>query len=398
MGGLDFMNQSTVSIARTAKTPDYDEIHGAVEKSVDLLGGIGEFVKPGQTVLINPSWVTAVTKREQACITLPEVSRAVADIVKGGGAKPIIAESSAIGVDSEKVIAESGYQDLRERGYEVLDLKQTEVTSIAVERGKIFQEIETYKLVKEADVIIPVAKLKTHDQMELTLAIKKLKGLLTDKHKREFHQRGVFEACVDLYDALRPSLSIVDAIYCQEGLGPIFGKLVEMDLIVAGADAVAVDAVCGYLSGFEPDEVPITWEAAERGLGVAGRSAIKVLGEPIESVQRRFMRVLEDERLKIEGFDLLHGDSTCTGCRLGIMSSLFDMKEGDQLMYLPGITVVTGDPDIPEAVPREGIVTVGRCVPKEKRGDRYVKGCPPNNLDIVQAIIGDRAEAERHWE
>ena len=30
--------------------------------------------------------------------------------------------------------------------------------------------------------------------------------------------------------------------------------------------------------------------------------------------------------------------------------------------------------------------------------DRYVKGCPPNNLDIVQAIIGDRAKAERHWE
>jgi hypothetical protein len=74
------------------------------------------------------------------------------------------------------------------------------------------------------------------------------------------------------------------------------------------------------------------------------------------------------------------------------------MKEGDQLMYLPGITVMTGNPDIPEAVPGEGIVTVGRCVPKEKRGDRYVRGCPPNNLDIVQAIIGDRAKAERHWE
>jgi hypothetical protein len=79
------------------------------------------------------------------------------------------------------------------------------------------------------------------------------------------------------------------------------------------------------------------------------------------------------------------------------MSSLFDMKEGDQFMYLPGVTIVTGDPEVSESVPKEGIVTVGRCVPKEKRTERHVKGCPPNNMDIVQAIIGDRAKVERHW-
>jgi hypothetical protein len=248
------------------------------------------------------------------------------------------------------------------------------------------------------DAIIPVAKLKTHDQMELTLSIKKLKGLLSDKYKREFHQQGVFEACVDWYDALRPPLSIVDAIYCQEGLGPIFGKPVEMDLIVAGPDAVAVDAVCGFITGFDSKEVPITWEAACRGSGVADREDIEIVGETIESVYRRFMRVLEDDRIKIEGFDLIYGDATCTGCRMGIMSSIFDMKEGDQLMYLPGITLVTGDPEISESIPKDGLVTVGRCVPREKRSGRHVKGCPPNNMDIVQAIMGDRSQAERHWE
>jgi len=392
------MAKSTVSIIKTERAPGYEQIHAAVEKAVDLVGGIREFIKPGQKVLVNPSWVSVIPKREQACITLPEVTRAVADIVGDAGAKPIIAESSAVGIDSEKVIAESGYQELRDMGYEVVDLKKTEVTMIPVENGKIFKEIQTYKLLKEVDAIVPVAKLKTHDQMELTSAIKKLKGLLTDKYKREFHQQGVFEACVDWYDALRPPLSIVDAIYCQEGLGPIFGKPVEMDLIVAGPDGVAVDAVCGYITGFDPQEVPITFEAAKRDLGVAERGDIEIVGESIESVHRRFMRVLEDERLKIEGFDLIYGDATCTGCRMGIMSSLFDMKGADQLMYLPGITVVTGDPEIAQTIPVDGLVTVGRCVPKEKRSNRHVKGCPPNNLDIVQAIIGNRAKAERRWE
>lgn len=392
------MAKSSVCIVKTSRDPGYDQIRAAVEKAVNLVGGMRDIVQAGQTALINPSWVTAVPKREQAAITLPEVTRAVADIVTDAGARPIIAESSAIGIDSEKVIAESGYRELREMGYEVVDLKKTPSTMISVEKGKIFKEIQSYKLVEEVDVIIPVAKLKTHDQMELTVTIKKLKGLLTDKYKREFHQQGLFEACVDWYDALRPPLSIVDAIYCQEGLGPIFGRAVEMDLIVAGRDAVAVDAVCGYITGFDPQEVAITAEATKRGLGVSDRRDIEVFGESIESVYRRFMRVLEDDRLKIEGFDLIYGEATCTGCRMGIMSSIFDMKEANQMMYLPGTTIVTGDPEIPETIPKDSLVTVGRCVPRGKRSERYVKGCPPNNLDIVQAIIGGRAKAERHWE
>ena len=392
------MANSSVSIAKTSQDPDYDEIRAKVENAVNLVGGIRDIVQPGQTVLINPSWVTTVTKREQAAITLPEVTRAVADIVKDAGAKAIIAESSAIGVDSEKVISESGYQELRDIGYEVIDLKQTQKTIIPIKDGKILKEIESYKLVEEVDAIFSVPKLKTHDQMELTISIKNLKGLLSDKFKREFHQKGVFEACVDWFSALRPSLAIVDAIYCQEGLGPIFGKTIEMDLIVAGRDLVAVDAVCGYIAGFSPEEVAITREATVRGLGVSAREDIKVVGESIESVQRPFMRVLEDDRMKIEGFELLYGEATCTGCRMGVMSSIFDMKENNQMMYLDGITVVTGDPEIPEAVPKDGLVPVGRCVPKNKRNERYVKGCPPNNLDIVQTIIGDQDKVERHWE
>jgi uncharacterized protein (DUF362 family) len=392
------MAKSQVSVIKTPQDPNYDQIRGALERAVDLLGGLQNFVRPGRTVLVNPSWVTTLTKRDEAVITLPEVTQAVADLVKDAGGRPIIAESAALGIDTEKVITDSGYQQLRDLGYDVVDLKKTEPAMFPVRNGKIFKEIQTYKIVKEVDAIIPVAKLKTHDQAEMTGAIKKLKGLLTDKYKREFHQQGVFEGCVDWYGALKPPLSIIDAIYCQEGLGPIFGRPVEMDLIVAGGDAVAVDSVCGLIAGFEPEELPIIAEASRRRLGVACRDGIEVRGESIEAVFRRFMRVLEDARLKIDGVNLIYGDVTCSGCRMGIMSSLYDMKEDNQLIYLPGITIATGAPEIPEYVPKDSLVTVGRCVPKEKRSKRHVKGCPPNNMDIVQAIIGDRAKAERRWE
>jgi hypothetical protein len=58
---------------------------------------------------------------------------------------------------------------------------------------------------------------------------------------------------------------------------------------------------------------------------------------------------------------------------------------------------VTGDAELPEGVPREDIVTVGKCVPEEHRTERHVNGCPPNNAFVVKAIIGERAEVKRMY-
>lgn len=386
-----------VSIVKTQPQAEYPQIRKAVQQSLDLIGGIRDIVKPNQLVLINPSWVAPPVEREAGCITIPEVTRAVADIVKDIGARPVIAESSAIGVDSEKVIAQSGYLKLRELGYEVIDLKSLKTTvDLPVENAKVFESIQTWDLVQQADVIISVPKLKTHDQTEMTCSIKKLKGLLTDKNKKAMHRQGLFEGVIDLLAAVKPSLAVVDAIVCQEGAGPIFGKPVEMNLILAGKDLVAVDAVSARLIGYHPRETLLTVNAANRGLGVMDPEQIEIVGEQLENVRRRFLRSIDDEPVTMEGFKLIHGEATCTGCRNTVMSALIDMRNADQLMYLPGVTVLTGDAPLPDGVPGEDIVTVGLCM-KDKQTARHVKGCPPNNYLVVKAIIGDRAEVGRMY-
>jgi uncharacterized protein (DUF362 family) len=250
------MSKAKVAIVKTNSSPDYPEIRQAVGKALVLIGGVQDIIQPGHLVLINPSWVAPPVEREAGCITLPEIPRALADIVQELGARPVIAESSAVGVDSEKVIQESGYQQLREMGYAVIDLKKDKNAYVTLpsENGKVFEVLECWELVQQADVVISVPKLKTHDQTEMTCAIKKLKGLLTDKGKRAMHQEGLFEGVVDLMTAVKPKLAVVDAIICQEGVGPIFGKPVEMNLIVAGKDLVAVDSTCARLIGYQPAE------------------------------------------------------------------------------------------------------------------------------------------------
>jgi uncharacterized protein (DUF362 family) len=391
------MIKVTVSIVKTDPKLEYPKIRQAVDRALDLIGGIQDIVKPGHLVLINPSWVAPPVEREAGCITIPEIPRAVADIVKDLGGRPVIAESSAVGVDTEKVIEGSGYRELREMGYEVVNLQKTPWTTLSAENGKVFKELQCWQLVEDADVVVSVPKLKTHDQTEMTCAIKNLKGLQTDNGKRKDHQEGLFEAVVDLMSVVKPQLAVVDATVCQEGLGPIFGRPVEMDLIVAGKDLVAVDSTCARLIGYEPGETLLTVNAAARGLGVLDPDQIEIVGESLDRVKRRFLRSVEDEPVKVDGFQMIHGQVTCTGCRNTVMSALVDMRNADQLMYLPGITVLTGDAELPEGVPREDIVTVGKCVPEEHRTERHVNGCPPNNAFVVKAIIGERAEVKRMY-
>ena len=102
---------------------------------------------------------------------------------------------------------------------------------------------------------------------------------------------------------------------------------------------------------------------------------IEVVGEPLDAVKRRFLRSIEDSPVKdVEGFQLIHGEAACTGCRNTVMSALIDMRNADQLMYLPGVTVLTGGAPIPGGMPIENVVTVGKCTPKEDRNERYVEG------------------------
>jgi len=211
------------------------------------------------------------------------------------------------------------------------------------------------------------------------------------------HQEGLFEGIVDFLSILRPQVTIVDAVYCQEGLGPVFGRPVKMDLVLAGKDLVAVDAVAGRLIGFDPGEVPLTHKAFERGLGTADPGEIEILGLPLQKVQRRFMRSVEDDPVHMAAFNLIHGGVTCTGCRNTVMSALVDMRNAGQLEYLSGITVITGDPEIPKGADAGSIVSIGKCVPEGKRGKNYVRGCPLNNVYVVQAIIGERAKAKRMY-
>jgi uncharacterized protein (DUF362 family) len=389
--------KSKVSIVKAAPESPYEALRDAVRQAIDLCGGLDGLVNVGDLVLIKPN-VLAVAAPDCGALTSPAVCRAIADLVSERGARVVIAESGAVGVDTEKAYASVGFDALREMGYKVIDLKREPRATISVPDGQVMDGFSTWQLVKDANVIISVPVLKTHDQAEMTLSLKNLKGLISDTDKKELHKRGVFKGVADLVAAVKPKLTLIDGLIGQEGLGPLYGIPVKMGLLIASRDLVAADTVASLVAGFRPEELGVTVFAARRGLGTMDINEIEVVGESIESVRRRFLRSSEDTRVEVNDFRLLHAPGTCTGCRNTVLSAMFDMKNADQLEYLSGVTVITGPGvEIPPDVPPESIIAVGVCVPEGQRGKRFVTGCPPNNVAVVQEILGGRVQVVRTY-
>ena len=382
------MRKSVVSIVKGQKGPDAKEIDALVRNAIALVGGIADIVSPGDTAIINPNLI-APASPDRGATTDYRICRSIANLVKEIGANPIIAESSAIGVDTEESFTASGYNELRNQGFEVIDLKKSKTVKVPVPKGRVLKELELPEVVVKAQAIISVPVMKTHDQVLATLSLKNMKGVLPDALKKKFHTTyGVFQAVADLNTVVRPALAVVDGIIGQEGLGPLFGTPIEMDLIIAGKDPVAVDAITGLVMGIEPEQIETTKYAAELGIGVMDPELIEVVGEQISKVKRRFKLASEaiSETIRFpEGFDLIFNEKACTGCRNGVLSVLRDLSVEGQIDQTRDLRIIAGQMDEAPLLGKRTLL-VGACTARFKGHGIFVKGCPPNNVDIISAI------------
>jgi len=382
------MAKARVAVVKGSTKPSDKELGALVRKAIEMAGGLKDVVKKGDTVIIKPNIVVAQPP-ESAATTDPRVCKTIADMVKELGAKPIIGEASSIGVKTAEAIKAAGYEKLREQGYTVLDFTKEETVKVPIPKGKNMKEVVLPKVVVEADVLIDVAKMKTHDQCEVTLALKNMKGILTDKGKRSLHHTyGIFQGVADLLTVKKPAFSVVDGILGMEGLGPMAGEVVPMGLIIAGKDPVAVDAVGTKIMGFEVSDNGCIAAAEGQGIGTGDLKKIEVVGEPIEKVKRRFKRAAEamGELPLPKDFVMIMDERACTGCRNTVTEVFMDVNKAGQLGRTAGWCMVVGKMSQLPEVDRTKLILVGACTAKFKKEGIWVEGCPPNNRDVCHAL------------
>jgi len=90
---------------------------------------------------------------------------------------------------------------------------------------------------------------------------------------------------IDLFAAVRPALTIMDAVVGMDGPGPRNGNPKRIGAILAGPDAVALDAVACEMVGVPALSIATTRLANEQGVGIGDVTGIEILGEPLGAMR-----------------------------------------------------------------------------------------------------------------
>lgn len=276
----------TKSQVALVRCDDYDEtrVIQAIEKGLALIGGIEQFVRPGEKLLLKPNLLVG-SAPQKAVTTHPSVMKAVAYHFKQAGAALSYGDSPGFEFFPGQAAQRSGLVPVAESmGIPAADMSHGQEVSFP--DGKLIKQFTIANGVLAADGIISLPKLKTHGLTRLTGAVKNQFGCIPGLLKPDFHARladvnHFSQMLVDLNRLVHPRLAIMDGIVAMEGNGPRNGSPRPMSVLLFSSDLVAMDAVACRLINLDPKLVhTITW-GDEWGLGKS--TGIELLGDPIES-------------------------------------------------------------------------------------------------------------------
>jgi len=369
-----------VSVVRSPEAPkSYEEVKNMVRRAIDLLGGIDKFINRTDTVLIKPNTLLPLPP-EKAVTTDPRVVQATAEIVKERvkEGRVVVGDIPRLKLRSRDVLKTTGIEGAaRKAGVEVAYLDEDVQIEVSIPNATVLGRTRLPKIVLDADAVIYLPKLKTHYISGITAAIKSAHGLQITEDRAKYHRQDLNHKLVDLLRVVKPTLTVVDAILSMEGQGPVVGRPVQLNVIVAGNDAVAVDTVCASIMGFDPFEIPTTRIAYWDGLGEADLSKITIKGNSIEEVKRNFRRcdrTIEGVHPKIETFV----GGTCPGCQTssrGFIDMILDRGWAEKLDKL---SIITGlDVNLAREPSGEIVFVLGDCAKNHADKGIFIPGCIP---------------------
>lgn len=261
-------------IIRRCKDYQVEVVKKEIESSIDLLGGIHEFITPGMKVALKPNLLTKKSPNE-AVTTHPAVVEALAQLVKQAGAYPVIIDSPGgpeMKTRLSAIYKTTGMELVKERTGAGL-LYSSEKIEIQFTGGSQYRKFWILEAVLNADLVINIPKLKTHSLTMMTCGVKNLFGVIPGLLKGEYHltmqnKKNFAAFLVDLALFVKPGLTVVDGIEGMEGEGPSSGKPVRSDILLISKNVFNLDLAAAEFIGLKAEQVPTVLESAERGLCV----------------------------------------------------------------------------------------------------------------------------------
>lgn len=291
------MPEKILSITRIKN----DNVKKAVFDSLNSINASSLLRKKNMKILLKPN-VLMGRKPERAVTTHPLVLQAVIQWVKQfNPSKIYVCDSSGSnqGVKektTEFALEKSGLKEICEKENVIcIPFENTQTKKYKIKNSLVLNEIISSEILEEVDLIINIPKIKTHAFTGLTGSIKNMYGTVLEEQKIGYHRKFTSEdkftsALVDVYSVSKPELTIIDGYLCQEGNGPSAGKVVKLDLILAGYDPVALDTLICKITGYNPKEILYIDKAERQGLGSSNLNDFTIKGEKIKDARRKFKK------------------------------------------------------------------------------------------------------------
>ena len=242
-----------------------DEVYTALKRAVELTD---DFDAAGKTVLLKPN-ILSDAAPDKAITTHPVfLEAAIRLVMEKGASRVLVGDSPGLQPPGFTGKVCGLGEAARRNGAEWIDFTKEKI-DLPCPDGKAAKKFTVTRAIQEADLIISLPKLKTHQLMYYTGAMKNLFGLIPSVAKSSFHVRfpshDSFAAMiVDLSLAIKPVYAFLDAIIGMEGAGPAAGNPRQVGLVMASSNLLALDIAASTLIGYPPLEIPVNRDALSR--------------------------------------------------------------------------------------------------------------------------------------
>ena len=207
-----------------------------------------------------------------------------------GASEVVIGEGPGHRRDTYSLVEMARYREISNFDNLFVDLNRDDVSPVKKFADR--DEIYLPNTALRADLVVSLAKMKTHHWAGATLSMKNFLGMVPGSvygwPKNELHQIGIPQSIVELSRIFHNSFGIVDGIVGMDGNGPIQGTPKPAGVLVMGRNLPAVDATCCRIMGIDPTKVEYLRMAAEGSLGNVDEAHIEQRGENIHDVRTNF--------------------------------------------------------------------------------------------------------------
>lgn len=247
------------------------------EKGIAALGGMKNFVKPNQTVVVKPN-IGWDALPEKGANTNPKLVAKIVEHCLRAGAKDVYVFDNTCD-NWQKCYTNSGIEKaVKDAGGKVVTGKSDGMyQQVEIKQGKSLKSAKVHELILSSDVFINVPILKHHDSTSLSIAMKNLMGVVLDRGY--WHRNNLAQCIADFPTFKKPTLNIVDAYRVMMKNGPRGVSVADVAIMKAqliSTDMVAIDAAATKLFGKNPMDIAYIKNAHDMGIGNANLDKLNI--------------------------------------------------------------------------------------------------------------------------